>query len=105
MVSNASVDFPDPDRPVKTISVSRGSSSETLRRLCSRAPRITSLSDTPPRLSASGRNDDGLPVRPTHGDGPFDLVAGGPQVLGRRVPGNQCELLDSRGAERTHVAR
>src|SRR4029077_7288194 len=40
MVSNASDDLPDPDSPVKTISLSRGSSRSTLRRLCSRAPRI-----------------------------------------------------------------
>src|SRR3954468_18281249 len=40
MVSNANDDLPEPDRPVKTISWSRGSSRSTLRRLCSRAPRI-----------------------------------------------------------------
>jgi hypothetical protein len=33
-------DLPEPDRPVKTISLSRGRSSETSLRLCSRAPRI-----------------------------------------------------------------
>src|SRR4051794_37075043 len=41
MVSNASDDFPEPDSPVNTINWSRGSSRSTLRRLCSRAPRIT----------------------------------------------------------------
>src|SRR4030088_3241464 len=45
MVSNARDDLPDPDRPVKTMSRSRGRSRETLRRLCSRAPRTISLSD------------------------------------------------------------
>src|SRR5689334_1997479 len=40
MVSNASDDLPEPDRPVNTISWSRGSTRSTLRRLCSRAPRI-----------------------------------------------------------------
>ena len=44
MVSNASDDFPDPDSPVKTIRRSRGSSIETFLRLCSRAPRTTSVS-------------------------------------------------------------
>src|ERR1700712_3132359 len=38
MVSNASEDLPDPDRPVKTMSASRGRSRSTPRRLCSRAP-------------------------------------------------------------------
>src|SRR6266568_2912183 len=40
MVSKASEDFPDPDRPVKTTSLSRGIDSVTFLRLCSRAPRI-----------------------------------------------------------------
>src|SRR5215467_11151069 len=46
MVSNARLDFPEPDRPVKTIMESRGRSSETSLRLCSRAPRTTSRSAT-----------------------------------------------------------
>src|SRR5437763_2173038 len=46
MVSKASEDFPDPEIPVNTINRSRGSSRETSLRLCSRAPRITSTSDT-----------------------------------------------------------
>src|SRR6476619_7290207 len=41
MVSNASDDFPDPDRPVMTTSASRGRASEMSRRLCSRAPEMT----------------------------------------------------------------
>src|SRR3954447_19747643 len=41
MVSNASDDLPEPDNPVNTINWSRGSTRSTLRRLCSRAPRIT----------------------------------------------------------------
>src|SRR5256714_13632730 len=45
MVSKASDDLPDPDRPVKTISLSRGSSMLTFLRLCSRAPRTISVSD------------------------------------------------------------
>src|SRR6266480_1056068 len=46
MVSKARLDLPDPDRPVKTIMESRGRSSETSLRLCSRAPRTTSRSAT-----------------------------------------------------------
>src|SRR6266478_6320903 len=40
MVSNASEDFPEPDRPVNTTSLSRGISRSTFLRLCSRAPRM-----------------------------------------------------------------
>src|SRR3954467_14829344 len=46
IVSNARLDLPDPDRPVNTISESRGRSSETSLRLCSRAPRMISWSAT-----------------------------------------------------------
>src|SRR5580700_11665402 len=41
MVSNARLDLPEPDSPVNTIIASRGRSSETSFRLCSRAPRTT----------------------------------------------------------------
>src|SRR4051812_2256351 len=46
MVSNARLDFPEPDRPVKTIMASRGRSRLTSLRLCSRAPRTISRSFT-----------------------------------------------------------
>jgi hypothetical protein len=39
-VSNASDDFPEPDRPVITISLSRGRSRSMFLRLCVRAPRM-----------------------------------------------------------------
>src|SRR3954465_3250634 len=38
MVSNARLDLPEPDRPVTTISLSRGISTETFLRLWTRAP-------------------------------------------------------------------
>src|SRR5690349_5032844 len=41
MVSKASEDLPDPERPVMTTSESRGSSTVTSLRLCSRAPVTT----------------------------------------------------------------
>src|SRR5918997_2045559 len=47
MVSKAREDFPEPEIPVKTTSESRASSRCTLRRLCSRAPRITRASEGP----------------------------------------------------------
>src|ERR1700760_1073042 len=40
MVSKASEDFPEPDRPVNTTSLSRGISTSMFLRLCSRAPRM-----------------------------------------------------------------
>src|SRR2546421_6183055 len=41
MVSKASEDFPDPESPVKTTSLSRGIVRSMSFRLCSRAPRMT----------------------------------------------------------------
>src|SRR3712207_6529401 len=46
IVSNASDDLPEPDRPVKKMSLSRGRSRPTLRRVCSRAPWTTRRSFT-----------------------------------------------------------
>ncbi|OPX73395.1 MAG: hypothetical protein A4E39_01083 [Methanoregulaceae archaeon PtaB.Bin152] len=43
MVSNASVDFPEPERPVMTMNLSRGSSTVIFLRLCWRAPLIMSF--------------------------------------------------------------
>src|SRR6185437_14802853 len=40
MVSKASEDLPEPDRPVNTTSLSRGISTSMFFRLCSRAPRM-----------------------------------------------------------------
>src|SRR5438445_5121569 len=38
MVSKARLDLPEPDSPVMTVRLSRGSSSDTFFRLCTRAP-------------------------------------------------------------------
>src|SRR6266700_5127201 len=46
IVSNARLDLPDPDSPVYTTRASRGSSTWTSFRLCSRAPRTTRRSAT-----------------------------------------------------------
>src|SRR5260370_27211352 len=54
MVSKARLDLPEPDSPVNTIMASRGRSSETSFRLCSRAPRTTSRSATAPLSTGSG---------------------------------------------------
>src|SRR6059058_5135466 len=59
IVSNASEDLPDPERPVKTTRESLGSSRETSFKLCSRAPRTISRSLTSPSRGL-GRQGDGL---------------------------------------------
>src|ERR1039457_1944575 len=63
IVSNARLAFPDPDNQVNTIMESRGSSSDTSFRLCSRAPRTTRRSAT--ALCSPGHgspgHDDGSP--------------------------------------------
>src|SRR5262245_40342119 len=46
IVSKARLDLPEPESPVNTIIESRGRSSETSLRLCSRAPRTISRSVT-----------------------------------------------------------
>src|SRR5918999_4037826 len=61
MVSKASEDLPDPDRPVKTMSESRGRSSETFLRLCSRAPRTMRRSATPVRTFLERSDRGGAP--------------------------------------------
>src|SRR5215475_13016533 len=48
IVSNARLDLPEPESPVKTIIASRGRSRLTSRRLCSRAPRMINRSCTQP---------------------------------------------------------
>src|SRR5262245_50638728 len=44
MVSKASDDLPEPERPVRTTNRSRGISTSMFLRLCSRAPRTVILS-------------------------------------------------------------
>src|SRR3954447_13313949 len=75
MVSKASDDLPEPDSPVKTMSWSRGSSRSTLRRLCSRAPRITIvlLDGTATGPMIPGRPEDRTDVRTRGSAGPHDL--------------------------------
>src|SRR5690606_2305009 len=97
MVSTASNDLPDPDKPVKTISLSRGNSRVRFLRLCSRAPRMRIVSvdtETPPVDSACLVND--ASVVQVGGERMFDQSAGwtyatdtGPDtvnlLVGRRV--------------------
>src|SRR5437588_5714927 len=84
MVSKASDDLPDPDRPVKTMSRSRGSSMLTFLRLCSRAPRTISVSDM--RVwKLTGLAQLALQV--------VDLVAQAGGVLEAQVGGRLVHLL------------
>src|SRR5215468_5137637 len=52
MVSKARLDFPEPESPVTTTSLSRGISSETFFRLCTRAPCTAMLVRGAGRLRA-----------------------------------------------------
>ena len=60
MVSKASDDLPEPDRPVITTSLSRGISTSMFLRLCSRAPLTTIFfmaSGLYPRMERAGQPD------------------------------------------------
>src|SRR6476646_3015880 len=52
MVSKASDDLPEPERPVNTTSLSRGMARSTFLRLCSRAPLTTMA--RPPNSASTG---------------------------------------------------
>src|SRR6185503_12174586 len=71
MVSNASDDFPDPDSPVMTVSLSRGMETSMFLRLCSRAPRTNSASSAIARVSWKAERADSsryIPARMPHTD-------------------------------------
>src|SRR4051794_6735522 len=105
IVSNARLDFPDPDRPVKTIRESRGSSSDTSLRLCSRAPLITSWSATAlPRVRRRARSNkrsrsyrDGTSRPP-----PLDTTPVCRHAIGRDGQGWSCGDRGGEGGERQH---
>src|SRR6185437_6595267 len=103
MVSNASEDLPEPDRPVNTTSWSRGMATSTFLRLCSRAPRMAMV-----RASRAGwrgrsgirlersKNGSVLPVR----------GAAFPRVLSRsRHGGNRPSYCIVRRAGRPFIMR
>src|SRR3954447_25038438 len=100
MVSKASEDLPDPDRPVKTMSESRGRSSETFLRLCSRAPRTMRRSATPVRTFLGLRGVTG--ARP-----PCFLRLGGATDNAGRIPGlhNNPRPSSMPDATPDHIAR
>src|SRR5512134_2810614 len=61
MVSKASEDFPDPDRPVMTQRRFRGMVTETFLRLCSRAPRTIRFSSAIALENTRGRPQPSTP--------------------------------------------
>src|SRR5690349_21551188 len=93
MVSKASEDLPEPERPVITTSRSRGISTSTFLRLCSRAPRTTMLPAK--RLPASQ-------LRAHDRDGALDGVP----VLRERLRAVRLEAQheDGLGVRRPHEA-
>src|SRR5437764_10317042 len=81
IVSNASDDLPEPDRPVNTTREPLGSSRETSFRLCSRAPRTISRSLTSPsRGSGRLREQRGTAFAPMLGGGSDRLSSDAEQV-------------------------
>src|SRR3954454_21455742 len=81
MGANASDDLPEPERPVKTMSLSRGSSREMLRRLCSRAPRMV-------MVSAIGGKPTGVPQL----EHVFRPCRAGPRSAGRAGVARHLEV-------------
>src|SRR5690606_36374749 len=81
MVSKASEDLPEPERPVITISLSRGKRTSIFLRLCSLAPRMT--------ISRLGLE---LSV----------IVSKRPRGVGRRGAGDK--ILNGRGKRPVHLS-
>src|SRR6266540_4010609 len=96
MVSKASEDLPEPERPVKTASLSRGISTSMFLRLCSRAPRMVIARDAEPaggwRFALSTSSISAFPD------------ASETRHVGRALPGedrDQAPMIESRNIERT----
>src|SRR5262249_32086781 len=87
MVSKASEDLPEPESPVMTMSLSRGSSTSMFLRLCSRAPLTMILSIAcPPFASGAQRAGHLTTTAPFHGRGSFQRRGS----LSRRFGGRQA---------------
>src|SRR5260370_15566636 len=107
MVSKASEDLPEPERPVNTTSLSRGIDSVTFLRLCSRAPRIVIwsvgmnlesflISGDRKRRAGRGHEPAVAAIDPAfgHGGAPagMDDVTGGSERLPHLRGGDEVEL-------------
>src|SRR3954465_4595387 len=97
MVSKASEDLPEPDRPVNTASLSRGISTSTFLRLCSRAPRMVIARDADPalfwRFALSTSSISAVPG--ARGGAPRWARIAGPQNR------DQAPMIESRNVGRT----
>ena len=82
MVSKASEDFPDPDKPVKTTRESRGRVMSTFRKLCSRAPRTIRWSVTSTMLGAGSDSPAFCAARTTARGSVHERAAAGTVSLG-----------------------
>src|SRR5688572_8267409 len=103
MVSKASDDFPDPDKPVMTVSLSRGMVTSMFLRLCARAPRtmrassaITRVRSPPGARQTSGRigESSGGALAATGGGGPA-LRRACPRERARRLPVPAAAMPDA----------
>src|SRR3954462_15265900 len=99
MVSKASEDLPDPDSPVMTTRESRGSSTVTSLRLCSRAPVTTMelwrLDIRPPQSLRRARTDfpNRCSLRAGNADGRGQQTGVEQLALEVDEPGLHAELL------------
>src|SRR5690606_8607377 len=95
MVSNASEDLPEPDRPVITISLSRGRSRSMFLRLCVRAPRM--------RMNSIAIEEPAGGGWPSSGDGQQMSLSAGING-GKSGKRNRRPARESRKAARTRRA-
>src|SRR5262249_11229000 len=102
MVSKASDDLPDPDRPVITTSLLRGISTSIFLRLCSRAPLTTMRSIENPLLR--GPRADGGPHYNTSG-GSLGSTARTLVPRHREDDGMDDTNADCRGTSRSREGR
>src|SRR5882672_11166461 len=109
MVSKASDDLPDPDRPVRTINRLRGSTRSMCLRLCSAAPLMTMESTDMPVLGAFPADDALLVELAILGHVLPAVNAGERAALRPRGTGPACSrkppLGSPRAAHRANSAR
>src|SRR5215207_4740056 len=83
MVSKASDDFPEPDSPVNTTSLSRGITRSTFLRLCSRAPRTAMTRASGWAGAWSNRSSREAIVKPCRAGGTHRKAKGHPHLVRR----------------------
>src|SRR5919107_4176115 len=83
MVSKASDDFPEPDNPVNTTSLSRGMTRSTFLRLCSRAPRTAITRASRWAAAWSNRSSREAIAEPCRAGGTHRKAKGHPHLVRR----------------------